>query len=107
MTLVYEFFDPTVLGHLWFVAMTDGANVQLMPPTFKSEAAARIFEQCVVEHPSEALLTIDSQLELARRIERSLAEGRQPEDLTLAELYKDLPVERSPLPMRTGGPVYT
>lgn len=72
MTTVYEFFDSRILGRLWFVALTDGSSVQLMPPTFHTERAARIFERCVLEHPRGELLTIDGQLELARRIEGSL-----------------------------------
>lgn len=69
MTHVYEFFDPRVLGRLWFVAVSDGEQVQLLIPTFRSERAARVFERCVLEHPSGFLLSMDGQLELARRIE--------------------------------------
>lgn len=75
ITHVYEFFDARVLGHLWFVAMSDGVAVQLLVPTFRSERAARIFERCVLEHPSGALLSMDGQLELARRIEERLTAG--------------------------------
>jgi hypothetical protein len=91
-TLIYEFFDARVLGRLWFVAISDGASVQLMVPTFHSERAARIFERCLVEEPSTQLLTMDGQLELARRIEKRLQvePNRDPE---LSELQKSLPVE--------------
>src|SRR5579883_1883384 len=79
-TLVYEFFDARVLGRLWFVAMSDGASVQLMTPTFQSERAARIFERCLSEYPNSRMLTIDGQLELARRIEAHVGSDpqRQP-----------------------------
>ena len=75
LTRVYEVFDTRVLDHLWFIAICDGASVQLIVPTFHSERAARIFERCLVEHPSGELLSMDGQLELARRIEEQLMAG--------------------------------
>ena len=75
LTRVYQMFDTRVLDHLWFIAICDGASVQMIVPTFRSERAARIFERCVVDHPSGALLTLDGQLELARRIEEQLLAG--------------------------------
>ena len=75
LTRVYEFFDTRVLDHLWFIAICDGASVQLIVPTFGSERAARIFERCLLDHPSGALLSLDGQLELARRIEDQLVAG--------------------------------
>ena len=75
LTRVYQFFDSRVLDHVWFIAICDGASVQMIVPTFRSERAARIFERCVVDHPSGALLTLDGQLELARRIEEQLLAG--------------------------------
>ena len=75
LTRVFQFFDARVLDHVWFIAICDGASVQMIVPTFRSERAARIFERCVVDHPSGALLTLDGQLELARRIEEQLLAG--------------------------------
>ena len=72
-TQVYEFFEPRMLGHLWFVAVCDEESVQMLVPTFRSERAARLFEYCYIHHPSGYLLSIDSQLELGRRIESRLA----------------------------------
>lgn len=93
MTLVYEFFDPRVLGHLWFVALSDGATVQLLAPTFRSERAARIFERAVLEHPSGLLLSIDGQLELARRIESQFEQVKVTIEPGLEALLSGLPVE--------------
>ena len=78
-TSVYEFFDSHVLGHLWFVAVSDGESVQMLAPTFQSERAARIFEFCYLRHPEGFLLSIDGQLELARRIEQRLPDGLSEE----------------------------
>lgn len=92
-TLVYEFFDARVLGHMWFIAISDGASVQMLVPTFQSEQAARIFERCVLDYPSSFLLTMDSQLELARRIEHQLASGNQPKEGQVEALFAGLAVE--------------
>jgi hypothetical protein len=93
-TRVYEFFDARVLAHFWFIALSDGDEVQMMVPTFQSERAARIFERCVLEHPPSSLLSIDGQLELARRIERQLASGEGATD----HLMNGLPYEPQPAP---------
>ena len=77
ISIVYEFFDERVLSHLWFIALSDGVSVQLLAPTFQTERAARIFERCLTQHPSAKLLTVDSQLELARRIEALMPEPGQ------------------------------
>lgn len=69
ISLVYEFFDDRVLSHLWFIALSDGVSVQMLAPTFQTERAARVFERCLTQYPSAKLLTLDGQLELARRIE--------------------------------------
>src|SRR5271165_6751477 len=74
-THIYEFFDARVLGRLWFMAVSDGESVQMMVPTFRTERAARIFERCVIEHPSGFLLSMDGQLELAHRIETGITSG--------------------------------
>jgi hypothetical protein len=94
MTAVYEFFDGRVLGRLWFVALTDGASVQLMPPTFHSERAARMFERCVVEHPSGVLISMDGQLELARRIENHLEKHGNTASPGWESLCEGLPLVR-------------
>jgi hypothetical protein len=91
-TRVYEFFDSRVLAHFWFIALSDGDEVQMMVPTFQSERAARVFERCVLEHPASALLSMDGQLELARRIERQLAGGDGSGD----HLMNGLPYEPQP-----------
>ncbi len=93
-TLVYEFFDARVLGHLWFIALTDGSSVQLLVPTFRSEQAAKVFERCVLEHPTSALLTLDGQLELGRRIESHLAAGGSVRESEVSLLCEGLPFER-------------
>ncbi len=95
-TLVYEFFDARVLGHLWFIALTDGTSVQLMVPTFRSERAAHVFERCVLESPTAALLTLDGQLELGRRIERHLDAAGDADELELSLLCEGLPFEKDP-----------
>jgi hypothetical protein len=89
-TRVYEFFDSRVLAHFWFIALSDGDDVQMMVPTFRSERAARVFERCVLEHPAGALLSMDGQLELARRIERQLASGAEAPS---EQLMSGLPYE--------------
>ncbi len=68
----------------------------MMVPTFRSERAARVFERCVLEHPAGALLTIDGQLELARRIERQLAAGPVPSEVPGEHLFSGLPYETGP-----------
>jgi hypothetical protein len=93
-TRVYEFFDSRVLAHFWFIALSDGDEVQMMVPTFQSERAARVFERCVLEHPASALLSMDGQLELARRIERQLASGSAAE--VPDHLMGGLPYESRP-----------
>ncbi|MGI8745009.1 MAG: hypothetical protein ACR2NN_21050 [Bryobacteraceae bacterium] len=92
-TQVYEIFDPRVLGHLWFVAVCDGESVQMLVPTFRSERAARIFEYCYSNHPAGFLLSIDSQLELGRRIETRLAAGALSGDAALRTLCEGLAFE--------------
>ncbi len=95
VTHIYEFFDARVLGHLWFMAVSDGESVQMMVPTFRSEKAARIFERCVIEHPSGFLLSMDGQLELGRRIESGLAEGSLSSvDTPMEQLWDGLSLEK-------------
>ncbi len=93
-THVYEFFDSTVLGHLWFVAVTDGNAVQMLAPTFRSERSARIFEYCYNHYPDGFLMSIDGQLELAKRIEQALPQGLT-EDTALQTLCEGLALERN------------
>ena len=92
-THVYEFFDSSVLGRLWFVAVTDGESVQMLAPTFRSERAARIFDYCYSKHPEGFLLSIDGQLELARRIEQHLPD--LTEEAALRRLCEGLTLERT------------
>jgi hypothetical protein len=89
-TQVYEFFEDRVLGHLWFVAVCDEESVQMLVPTFRSERAARIFEYCYIHHPSGFLLSIDSQLELGRRIEDRLALETLSDDAAVRTLCEGL-----------------
>ena len=87
-TQLYEFFDDRNLGHLWFIAVRDGTSVQMLVPTFQSERAARLFEYCYHHYPGAYLLSIDAQLELARRVEAKLDAGipfSQVEPWTLCE----------------------
>ena len=95
-TRVYEFFDSRVLMHFWFIALSDGDEVQMMVPTFRSERSARVFERCVLEHPASALLSIDGQLELARRIERQLESGTASAEVPGDHLMNGLPFEARP-----------
>ena len=95
VTHIYEFFDARVLGHLWFMAVSDGESVQMMVPTFRTEKAARIFERCVIEHPSGFLLSMDGQLELGRRIESGLAEGSfSGAEIPMDQLWQGLAFEK-------------
>ncbi len=93
-TRVYEFFDSRVLAHFWFIALSEGDDVQMMVPTFRSERAARVFERCVSEHPACSLLSMDGQLELARRIEKQLASSGS--EAPVEHLLSGLPYEASP-----------
>lgn len=95
-TRVYEFFDSRVLTHFWFIALSEGDDVQMMVPTFQSERAARVFERCVLEHPPNSLLTIDGQLELARRIEKQLSVSQAGHEMPVDYLLGGLPYETSP-----------
>lgn len=95
-TRVYEFFDARVLTHLWFIALSEGDDVQMMVPTFKSERAARVFERCVLEHPAGSLLSMDGQLELARRIEKQLSAANAGTPLQAEPLMSGLPSENGP-----------
>lgn len=95
-TRVYEFWDARVLAHFWFIALSDGSEVQMMVPTFHSERAARVFERCVLEHPAGSLLTMDGQLELARRIERQLASGPTAGEGPVEHFLGGLPYETRP-----------
>ena len=95
-TRVYEFFDARVLSHFWFIALSDGDDVQMMVPTFQSERAARVFERCVMEHPACSLLSMDGQLELARRIEKQLAAAGGGPEVTSEHLLGGLPLETLP-----------
>lgn len=99
-TQVYEFFDDRILGHLWFIAVCDGESVQMLVPTFRSERSAHIFEYCYHNYPGAYLLSIDGQLELARRIERAVALESIPSEIAVKTLCEGLsfewPVGRSP-----------
>lgn len=99
-TQVYEFFDDRNLGHLWFIAVRDGETVQMLVPTFRSERAAHVFEYCYHNYPRAYLLSIDGQLELARRIETGIAAGSlagEIEPRTLCEgLAFEWPAGHSP-----------
>ena len=92
-TQVYEFFDERILGHLWFICACDGESVQMLVPTFRSERAARIFEHCYQNYPGAFLLSIDGQLELARRIEKGVAAGGLSEETALRTLCEGLSFE--------------
>lgn len=92
-TQVYEFFDNRVLGHLWFIAMCDGESVQMLVPTFRSQKAAQIFEYCYHNYPGAYLLSIDGQLELARRIENSVAVETISGEIALRTLCEGLSFE--------------
>lgn len=92
-TQVYEFFDARILGHLWFVAVCDDESVQMLVPTFRSERAARIFEYCYIHHPAGFLLSMDSQLELGRRIESRLQVEPISEEAALRKLCEGLAFE--------------
>ncbi len=94
-TQIYEFFDSQLLTHFWFIALSDGDSVQMLVPTFQSERAARIFERCVVEHPSAYLLSIDGQLELARRIEKQIVETTSASEVHLDSLLGGLAYEQA------------
>ncbi|MBV8820544.1 MAG: hypothetical protein JO022_19445 [Acidobacteriaceae bacterium] len=89
MTIVYEWIDPPLLDRLWFIALSDGTAVQLLAPTFRSERAARLFERCVLEHPGGTMLSIDGQLELARRVE-GFVESAGQDEAALKSLCSDL-----------------
>lgn len=92
-TQVYEFFDNQSLGHLWFIAVRDGESVQMLVPTFRSERAAQVFEYCYHNYPGAYLLSMDGQLELARRIEASVAAGSLSGDIELQTLCEGLSFE--------------
>lgn len=92
-TRVYEFFDDRDLGHLWFVAVRDGELVQMLVPTFRSEHAAHVFEHCYHNYPGAYLLSIDGQLELARRIEMGIAAGSLTAEIELRTLCDGLSFE--------------
>lgn len=93
---MYEFFDARILGHLWFVAVCDDESVQMLVPTFQSERAARIFEYCYQNYPEGFLLSIDSQLELARRIENRLEAETISGAAALRTLCEGLALEHAP-----------
>lgn len=92
-TRVYEFFDPGTLEHLWFIAAFDLDSVQMLAPTFRSERAASVFEYCYRNHPGGYLLSIDSQLELGRRIEERLSVDTLSGEAALGSLCEGLAFE--------------
>jgi hypothetical protein len=92
-TQVYEFFDDRSLGHLWFIAVCDGESVQMLMPTFRSERAAHVFEHCYHNYPGGYLLSMDGQLELARRIEARIADGSLGAEVELRTLCEGLSFE--------------
>lgn len=104
LTQVYEFFDPRTFRHLWFVAACDEESVQMLVPTFRSERAARIFEHCYCKHPAAYLLTIDGQLELARRIEGRMDAQSPSADDALGPLFEGLPFENQPFDSKAPAP---
>jgi hypothetical protein len=92
-TQVYEFFDDRILGHLWFIAACDGESVQMLVPTFRSESAAKVFEYCYHNYPGAYLLSMDGQLELARRIETAVAGESLSGEVALRTLCEGLSFE--------------